>query len=445
MPTGDESRFGQELRDRLARTSFEDDLADLRERRNRRRTASRTAAATVALLVSVGAGVLAWDAFRPLGGGTERRESVAPGPEVAAVGTVPEGRLVVRTGSELALVASGRSQATRLASAEPLEYTMSPDGTTVAGRLARREDSGLFRPFALELIDASTGQREVLKEAGPQEAFGLVIWSPDGQRLAYVRGEWGRDVTHGAFPGGEPRVQYPCVIAVDGSSSTCYPELDPVLSIAWSPDGGSLWLGSGFSIRVLDVATGAVSTAVPENGGPEVLKALEQLGFAGVESVQFVYPAPSSSGEYVAAVAFFETTSGRSMSVPMIFDAADGSLRATGMANPDLSQSAWSPTKDVFAYSTGVVGISRPGDPPLGVRVLTPSGDDQLLVSTADIPNIEGESDPFIVRLRWSPSGEWLAIGGREQITIVGTAGGSLQTVDPFEPFEDSELLDWGR
>jgi WD40 repeat protein len=390
--------------------------------------------------------VVVWDAFRPLGGGTERGNSVAtPGPEVAAAGTVPEGRLLVRTGSELALVPSGRSEATRLAPADYLDYTLSPDGTTVAGRLARREASGLFRPFALVLIDTSTGLREVLHEAGPQEAFGApVIWSPDGQRLAYIGAEWGRDVTHGAFPGGEPRVQYPCVIAVDGSSTTCYPELDPVLSIAWSPDGGSLWLESGFSIQVLDVATRDVSIVVPENGGPQVLQALEQLGFAGVESVQFVHPAPSNSGEYIAAVALFEATAGRSMSVPMIFDAADGSLRATGMPNPDLSQSAWSPTKDVFAYSTGVVGISRPGDPALGVRLLRPSGEDQLLVSTADIPNIEGKSDPFILRLKWSPSGEWLAIGGREQITIVGADGGSVQTVDPFEPFQDSEFLDWG-
>jgi WD40 repeat protein len=248
-----------------------------------------------------------------------------------------------------------------------------------------------------------------------------------------------------SVPGRRAKSAVPCVIVVDGSSTTCYPELDPVLSIAWSPDGGSLWLESGFSIRVLDVATRDVSIVVPENGGPEVLQALEQLGFADVETVQFVYPAPSSSGEYVAAVALFETTAGRSMSVPMIFNAADGSLQATGMPNPPLPQSAWSPTKDVFAYSTGVVGISRPGDSPLGVRLLTPSGEDQLLVSTADIPNIEGKSDPFILRLRWSPSGEWLAIGGREQITIVGTDGGSVQTVDPFEPFEDSVFLDWGR
>lgn len=133
------------------------------------------------------------------------------------------------------------------------------------------------------------------------------------------------------------------------------------------------------------------------------------------------------------------------MSVPTIFDAADGSLRATGMPNPPPSQSAWTPTKDVFAYSTGVIGISRPGDPPLGVRLLTPSGEDQLVVSTVDIPNIEGESDPFIVRLIWSPSGEWLAVGGREQITIVRADGGSTRTVDPFEKLTDSELLDWGN
>jgi len=443
MPTGDESRLGQDLRTRLARMSFEGDFSDLRKRRNRKTSASRIAAVMIAVLVSVGAGGFLWSAFRPLGGGTNKLDGVGP-PGVATDGTVPDGRLLVRTGSELALVPSGRSEAMPLAHAEYLEYTLSPDGATVAGRLARREDSGLFRPFALVLIDTSTGQREVLQEAGPKEAFGTPIWSPDGQRLAYRRDEWGRDVTRGAFPGGET-ARYPCVIAVDGSSSTCYPELDPVLSIAWSPDGGSLWLESVFSVQVLDVASGAVSTVVPENGGTEVPKALEQLGFAGVASVQFVSPAPSSSGAYVAALALFETTAGPSMSVPMIFDAADGSLRATGMPNRGPSQSAWSPTRDVFAYSTGVVGISQPGDPPLGVRLLTPSGEDQLLVSTADIPNIEGKSDPFILRLTWSPSGEWLAVGGREQITIVNVDGGSVRTIDPFEPFEDSELLDWGR
>lgn len=426
MHTGDESKLGHDLKSQLAKIHFEGDLPDLQERRDRKGATSRAAAIMVAFLVSLGAGVLVWGAFRASGDRTVEREGIAsPGLEVAAQGVVPEGRLLVRTGSELALIPSGKSEATPFAPAEDLEYTISPDGATVAGRLARREDSGLFRTFALVLIDTTTGQQRVLKEAGPREAFGLPAWSPDGQRIAYIGAEWKSDTTRGAFPGGEPDASYPCVIAADGSSATCYPELDPVLSIAWSPDGSSLWLESGLSIQVLDVATGGVSILVPENGGPEVLEALKQLGVAGVERIQFLSPAPSRSGEYIAAIAFADTTVGQTISVPMIFDVASGSLRATGLPNRDPPQLAWSPTDDVLAYSTGVIGIPELGDLPPAVRLLTPAGEDRLLLSTAGIPNIPEESDPFIGRLIWSPSGEWLAVGGREQITFVrgdGTA-----------------------
>lgn len=443
MPAEDETRFARDLRADLSHVRMEGDFMDLVRRKGGANAASRVRSAVVALALAGAASVFLWFQFSQSGSGRLGGAPTASTP-AGSLNTVPEGELLIREGSKLAIIPSGKAVGRPFAPAELVEYALSPDGTTTVGTLARREQSGLFRPFALALIDTTDGQQNIIEEVGPTAAIGPpVIWSPDGAEIAYIRSEWTSDATQGAFPG-EPDATYPCVVAVDGSGAKCYPEVGRTLSIAWSPDGAFIWLGSGDGgpITALNVGTTELSNVVQSNGGADVEEALRQLGVSGVNSIQFVNPAPSSSGKYVAALALVNRSSGPTIFVPMIFAVADGSVVASGQPNPDLPQAAWSPLTDVLAYSTGVVGIETAEDPPPSARTLTPSGDDQLLLSTGDTPNVPGSSDPLVLGLEWSPSGDWLAVAGREQIRFVSSSGAESGSLDPYGS-EGGELLGW--
>jgi hypothetical protein len=105
---------------------------------------------------------------------------------------------------------------------------------------------------------------------------------------------------------------------------------------------------------------------------------------------------------------------------------------------------SWSLSEDLLAYSTGLVGPDNPSNPPHEVRGLNAvTGDDRLLLSTEGTVNVRGESDPFIVSLVWSPGGEWLAVGGRDEIRIINVAAG--ETVRVIQPYKGQEglLEDW--
>ncbi len=96
-------------------------------------------------------------------------------------------------------------------------YTVNPDGSSLA-RLTRTSDT-----------------------ASPS-------WSPDGQKLAYVRIDWKHDSATGLW-----------IMNADGSGQRHVLDLGSVGSPDWSPDGNRIALGLAHGIGVLDLRTEQLS------------------------------------------------------------------------------------------------------------------------------------------------------------------------------------------
>jgi WD40 repeat protein len=154
--------------------------------------------------------------------------------------------------------------------------------------------------------------------------------------------------------------------------------------------------------------------------------------------------ASSPMGESIAASGIAQTSRGPFW-LPMIFDSSGHLVRA-GQPNPDLPAMAWSSTKDILAYSTGVVGPPAPGAPAHTVHLLDAlTGHNSVPLSLEEIANVPGASDPFVLQLIWSPSGRWLAVGGSNQVTLLDTQRDSRARVLVAYSDEGGALIDWER
>jgi Tol biopolymer transport system component len=123
-------------------------------------------------------------------------------------------------------------------------------------------------------------------------------------------------------------------------------------------------------------------------------------------------------------------------STPVVFS-SDGTLVASGHSNPEFRPFSWSPTADVLAYATGVLGKPTLSTP--AVYLLNPvTGEDTLLISTANDPK------PDILDLVWSPDGRWIAMGNLDLIRIASTTESAAPPVivNPFSQAPGA-LIDW--
>ena len=315
-------------------------------------------------------------------------------------------------------------------------YALSPDAGSIVATRGREEKGGNYRQFEILVIDVRTKRSSVVFEAGPKEGFtGPFDWSRDGSRVAFVRAEWTVDPTQ-QHPG-EPATESACVLSVGAGDVRCFPGPNPITSLEFSPDGSRLLIGGpGVGLQELSLETSMRSELVPPNGGPGVQDALHRVGL-GSDPVQFVEATWSASGQYFAAVAEV------GWFVPLVMERGGGVL-AVGHPTPDLPSLEWSPTKDVLAYSVGRVGPPQNGDPPHAVRLLNPlTGEDTIVLSTEDVPNVPGTSDPFILLLVWSPDGQMIAAGGRDQIWIFDPADAASPRTIKLDAGTHGELLDW--
>jgi Tol biopolymer transport system component len=211
---------------------------------------------------------------------------------------------------------------------------------------------------------------------------------------------------------------------------TCFPELGTVYSFDWSAAGDRLVLGKppGEPIQVLDLVTGSVASlaSADDPGVAELLGHKDR----DTGSIQYVDPTWSPSGSFVAAMAM------DGGSTPVVFS-SDGTLVASGHSNPEFRPFSWSPTADVLAYATGVLGKPTLSTP--AVYLLNPvTGEDTLLISTANDPK------PDILDLVWSPDGRWIAMGNLDLIRIASTTESAAPPVivNPFSQAPGA-LIDW--
>jgi len=432
---------GAEVRRLLEGPTLGPDLGDLHRRLRRREAGRRWAAGAVGLAIGCLAVVVAIVALE--------RPTSAPRQASATTVEPLDGRLLVRPGPEIVAVPDasvGGVVGSSLVEGSITGYMASPDGSTLVGTLERREASGITRQHRIVLIDTTTGETSTLLNAGPMEGFaGPFDWSGDGRRIAFRRATWSVDPTK-RFPG-EPERQSPCVVLVATGATECFEDVSPVFGLDLASDGTSLLVDGGLraGVRMLDINTGAATDLVPPGGSREVRDALSELGFLIDRPIQFLGSSWSASGAFVSTVARAEESDGGLSFVPMVVN-RDGQLVTVGQPNVELGQYAWSPSKDILAYSTGLVGPDDPSAPPHEVRSLDPLTEaDELILSTDDTANVRGSSDPFILSLVWSPEGAWLAVGGRDEVRIVdmvNTGDSSPRVMRPYEG-EEGRLIDW--
>jgi dipeptidyl aminopeptidase/acylaminoacyl peptidase len=132
------------------------------------------------------------------------------------------------------------------------EYAWSPDGKHLAVYYSTGSGESDWYKGQVGIVPASGGAIRQISQMDEQ-ASGLT-WSPDGEHVTYVRGNWsdrglvGGDVVVQAIEGGEPRL---LTLKGEGSLSWC----------RWFPDGKQLlyaaWSGVTHSIGLLDEQTGS--------------------------------------------------------------------------------------------------------------------------------------------------------------------------------------------
>lgn len=423
------------LRTMLERVRFRPDPEDLRRRLKRRAVRQRLIAGGLGLALGA-AGILVAvvsigpaDRASPTGPRFLRETTPPPG----SVDTQPmDDQLLVGQSSAVIVTPEGERESSVASEVSP--HALSPGGGTVLATRGRHEPTGVFRELEVLLVDVRSGRVSVVAEAGAKETFyGPFEWSSNGTRLGYVRALWTLDPAK-QHPG-EPVSLSPCSLEVATNLERCLPPVELESTMDFSPDGTRVLIAGGYDepIRASSFETRATIEVVPANGGPGVSEAVRQAGL-GSGSIQFADPTWSESERFVAVLASAEGAAGY---VPLIFEGRR--LVAAGQPNPDYLDLAWSPTADVLAYSMGRIGVPQQGDPPHGVRLLEPAtGEDMPVLTTSDIPNVPGQTGPFVIDLVWSPSGQWIAAGGRDQIWIVDPARRTaVKTIDK------SGLVDW--
>lgn len=107
------------------------------------------------------------------------------------------------------------------------EVQLSPDGTRIGYTIINFDRAG--RPYSqVWIMEIATGKSTRL--GGPKESTSGLDWSPDGQWVAYFRGEGDKSVLMAERPDGTG----PTILApVQGTNS---PTQNPGKSLAWSPD-----------------------------------------------------------------------------------------------------------------------------------------------------------------------------------------------------------------
>lgn len=161
-------------------------------------------------------------------------------------------RLVDRDGSDDRLL---------VGDVTPAATAWSPDGQDLLGLV----HDGVDR---LVVVDATTGDVEVLHTAPLDQTLGIPAWSPDGARIAF-----------GQTPHGGPQHRIHVVDRAGGPARQLTgDEALATSALAWTPDGqavlaATMATGEGQPTRLtrVAVADGARTTLVPEVQGPFVL------------------------------------------------------------------------------------------------------------------------------------------------------------------------------
>lgn len=436
------------LRRAFQAPDFYADLSDVRRRASKRARIQRVANGAVGLLfgavavavvgVTIGrlndAGPLAAGPVNPLGSG------------IVSDGNPPEGEMLIRSGPIVELLMHGTNQSVSLGT-DINPYDLTADGSTVVATLGEQEPSGAYRQGVLITIDTTSGVTSTIARASATEGFtGPIVWSPDGASIAYTQVTWAVDPSE--QPPGEPVSESACVANVAAATHVCFPDLGSAYSLDWSADGSQLLISGGLGepVQVLNLGTSLATTVIPGDGGADVRAAIEEAGLGPIATVQLLDASWSSTGSFIAVVVQVSSKSGELGFMPLVFR-ADGTLVKTGSSNPDFQLVEWSPTQDLLAYSSGLVGpVDISGMAADVIHLLNPTdGSDHVILNTTATANVEGVSDPFILSLDWSPSGRWLAVGGRDEIRIVDTtAAEGEQTVDPYDG-ADGTIIDWAN
>lgn len=362
-----------------------------------------------ASVTSTGVGGLfpAWQPVPPEGETpTPEPASLPEGTISLPVDAVPEGSILVWTDAGAEVLQAG-SERSRLVPGVGTPLGLSPDGSSVLGT------TGVSGSPAGELIvvELRSGEGRVLARAEGDDVFGAFArWSPDGSKVAYTVGA------------PDPAAQSTlCVVSLAVGEPTCFPDVANVLDFDWSPDGQRLVVAAGWSVGILDAATGEfIEIVTPREGNSPIGDALREAGLGTFD--QLVGPSWSASGTYLAALARLRDS--ESAYVPVVFT-PDGEFVGFGRASGEFPEPfAWSPAADVLAYTRGEAPY-RVAD----AYLLDPTtGEDRAFISPGDT------EDPFVLTdMSWAPSGRWLAIAGwvdRGQ----GYFETSLAILDPADP-----------
>ncbi|HET7870261.1 MAG TPA: hypothetical protein VFM85_08080 [Actinomycetota bacterium] len=333
----------------------------------------------------------------------------------------PEGKLLLYTNDGPVILRHADDQPTSLQRPGETIWAddLSPDGSEVLALPFQREPTGITRePRILVLADDTTDRRTVVR-VGPRGDLGPVLWSPDGERIAYRLTVYGVDPAK-IHPFGRGQRTSLCTLDLGTKLARCFSGLGRVDGFDWSPDGRTLVVDvvGPRPLWLLDPASDLRSVLVPPRGRWIARASLS-------EPVTFTSPEWSSSGRYVSA--WVNNT-------PVVFH-ADGGLAAVGRQSQEFTEAlGWSPTEELFAYARG--------NPPYftEIRLLDPrTGGDRRLISTRGYPYITG--------LVWSPSGRWLAVlrwrsDFKQRIDVIDVTGG--QPPITAKRADSPVLVDWG-
>ena len=192
-----------------------------------------------------------------------------------------------------------------------------------------------------------------------------------------------------------------------------------VYSFDWAPDGGRLVVAGPPSepLTIVTVSTGATVDVTPQEGDTAINDAIREAGWG--TSFQLVDPTWSPSGSYLAALANLQDSA--FSYVPVVFTPQGEFVRFGRPSGEYPEPMAWSPTRDVLAYTRG--------EAPYRITeayLLDPAtGEEDVLVAG------EG-TDPFVLLdMVWSPSGRWLAIAAWEAAEVPQMSLVVLDALDP--------------
>ncbi|HYH91628.1 MAG TPA: hypothetical protein VD763_00590 [Candidatus Saccharimonadales bacterium] len=279
-----------------------------------------------------------------------------------------------------------------------------PFGLAANGLMAYEQGGDIF------VVDPESGARQAIT-VGPESDHDP-HWSLDGTRIAFLRE---------AGPANHVVVATRDGTVVSVSAGAPFIDADPD-SIAWSPDGRTIALGSGGpedrSIKLIDADDGRVTTL------PLPYQMLEMF-WRPPDGRQFAWVRPTVQG---AELALYSLDDGTSLAIPLT--AGDATLRPVG----------WTPEGTRFVYnrdtphprgaSTYVVDVST-GDHVVldaayarlsndGTRIVgfdSEGQDDHLCVARLD----DGPCDPIdsddrpvaastFTSIQWSPDDRWIVI-----------------------------------